>query len=116
MKLLLDNNLSAGLLNDLGGTFPGSEHVRRVGLTSSGDLEVWRYAIANGFAILSKDRDFADMAILEGPPAKCFWLTVGNCSIKDVLEVLLKHHANIAEFAEDPEAALVIIPPNLRFR
>ena len=55
MKLLFDHNLSRKLVGHLGDIFPGSEHVRNVGLEEAADHAVWEYAKARGFAIVSKD-------------------------------------------------------------
>ena len=45
MTLLLDQNLSPRLVPALADLFPGSAHVRDVGLAAaSDDDEVWRYA------------------------------------------------------------------------
>lgn len=58
MKLLVDENLSPKLPRLLETLFPGSSHVRDCGLKGSSDEDVWHYARANGFIILSKDSDF----------------------------------------------------------
>lgn len=66
MKLLLDENLSPRLVELLADVYPGSEHVDRVGLASTDDLQVWAHAKANGFMIVSKDSDFVDLRVLGG--------------------------------------------------
>ena len=58
MKLLFDQNLSPQLAPDLDDVFPGSAHVEPLGLGTAKDGEVWEFAKANGFAIVSKDEDF----------------------------------------------------------
>ena len=58
MKLLFDNNLSDHLVGLLTRDFPGSVHVRSVGLASASDQEVWDFAKAEGLTIVSKDADF----------------------------------------------------------
>jgi hypothetical protein len=42
VRLLLDQNLSPRLLTALGDLFPGSTHVREVGLQAADDDSVWR--------------------------------------------------------------------------
>lgn len=59
MKILLDENLSPRLALALADVYPGSESVRECGLRGCSDIEVWRYAQASGFAIVSKDSDFS---------------------------------------------------------
>jgi predicted nuclease of predicted toxin-antitoxin system len=68
LKLLFDQNLAPRLVARLAGLFPGSEHVRDVGLVSADDSAVWEYARAGGFAIISKDADFRQLSFLYGSP------------------------------------------------
>ena len=58
MKLLFDENLSPNLPRLLAGRFPGTAHVRECGLRGQPDEEVWEYARANHYTIVSKDSDF----------------------------------------------------------
>jgi predicted nuclease of predicted toxin-antitoxin system len=58
MKLLFDQNLSHWLIGQMAAEFPGSAHIRDVGLAAAPDLDVWAYAAAKGFVIVSKDTDF----------------------------------------------------------
>ena len=64
MKLLFDQNLSHRLVGQLAAEFPGSAHVRDVTLAAAPDPDVWAYAAANGFLIVSKDTDFQQRALL----------------------------------------------------
>jgi predicted nuclease of predicted toxin-antitoxin system len=56
VRLLLDQNLSHRLLDLLADLYPGSHHVRDLGLAAADD-EVWSYAAREGLAIVSKDTD-----------------------------------------------------------
>jgi predicted nuclease of predicted toxin-antitoxin system len=58
MKLLFDQNLSHRLVTLLELEFPGSAHVRHLGMATSPDWEVWAHAANNDFSIVSKDTDF----------------------------------------------------------
>jgi predicted nuclease of predicted toxin-antitoxin system len=78
MKLLFDENLSHRLVAQLAAEFPGSVHVRDVGLASAADPDVWAHAAANGFAIVSKDTDFQQRALLYGHPPKVIWAGWGT--------------------------------------
>ena len=73
MKLLLDENLPPRLVSVLT-EFPGSTHVSEVGLSSSADEELWRYAREHGFTLISKDADFLQMSFLRGFPPKIVWI------------------------------------------
>jgi len=70
MKLLFDQNLSFRLCQSIAQVFPESKHVGLLGLSEADDRVVWDHAKANGFAIVSQDADFAEMAALLGPPPK----------------------------------------------
>jgi predicted nuclease of predicted toxin-antitoxin system len=76
MKLLLDQNLSFKLCQNLADLFPESNHVRLLGLSETGDRALWDYARAHGFTIVSQDADFAEMAALLRTPPKVVWLQV----------------------------------------
>jgi predicted nuclease of predicted toxin-antitoxin system len=58
VKLLLDENLSDRIIFRIGDLFPGSMHVKTVGLSDADDDVVWEWAKQHGFTIASKDTDF----------------------------------------------------------
>ena len=76
-----------------------------LGLSKASDREVWDYAKANGFGIVSQDADFAEMATLLGSPPKVIWLRVGNQSTEIIATLLRRHAEVILAFAQDPGAA-----------
>jgi predicted nuclease of predicted toxin-antitoxin system len=41
---------------------------------------VWEYAIREGIAVLTKDKDFALRRLCEPQDPTIIWLSVGNCS------------------------------------
>lgn len=119
MKLLLDENLSPRLVETLSDLYPGSAHVHHLGLGAADDREIWDHARLQGFAIVSKDADFAERSVLETNPPKIIWLKIGNCSTVEVNQVLHAHSAAIREFLEeDEETCLVLergrVPPASR--
>lgn len=98
MKLLLDQNLSRRLLPALEPHFPGSSQTALLGLDTASDLEVWRAAREGDFAIVTKDADFIELALIKGYPPKIVRLNLGNVSNDTILSCLLKHREAIAEF------------------
>ncbi|MCB0572107.1 MAG: DUF5615 family PIN-like protein [Phaeodactylibacter sp.] len=58
MKRLLDQNISWKLVNRIKDLFPGSDHVRLLGIEKEDDLLVWEYAKTHGFLIVTQDIDF----------------------------------------------------------
>ncbi len=109
MKLLLDENLPPGLARQLVAAFPGTVHVRDCGLLGRTDAEVWEHARAHHFAIVSKDSDFNQRSLLHGHPPKVVWLRLGNCTTRQVLNLLLSHEQDIlAHETNTVESVLVL--------
>jgi predicted nuclease of predicted toxin-antitoxin system len=53
VKLLFDENVSPKLPHMLANEYPGSVHIREVGLRGAEDRQIWDYGRARGFAIVS---------------------------------------------------------------
>jgi predicted nuclease of predicted toxin-antitoxin system len=85
--------------------------VRELGLASAVDIEVWEYARQFGFTIVSKDTDFSQRGFLFGPPPKVIWIRLGNCSTKEIQDVLLAYAAEIRKFGLDPDSSFFPIDP-----
>ena len=109
MKLLLDQNLSPSLIQALSGDYPGSAHVRDLGLASGTDQAVWERARTEGFVIVSKDSDFRQMSFLFGAPPKVVWIRLGNCSTAEVLALLRDRKPALQSFWDDREAAFFLL-------
>ncbi len=85
--------------------FPGSSQARLLGLAEADDRVIWQHAKANGFTLVTQDADFAEMAVLYGPPPKVIWLRCGN-QPTSVVEKLLRDHAEaILSLEQDDTAA-----------
>jgi predicted nuclease of predicted toxin-antitoxin system len=78
-------------------------------MATAADHEVWGFAKANGFAIVSKDLDFQQRALLLGHPPKVVWLRVGNCSTTSVAALLRRHKADLLAFDADPAASFLAL-------
>ena len=61
VKLLFDQNLAPRRVDELKHLFPGSQHVRAVGLSRADDLAVWEYGKLHRFTLVSKDADLSDV-------------------------------------------------------
>ena len=108
MRPLFDENLSPTLVTRTA-DFTTSQHVREVGLRGGEDLAVWRWAQSAGFAIVSKDVDFADLAVRLGPPPKVIHLRLGNCTTPEVEAVLRAHIVEIKLFLTTNDVAVLSI-------
>lgn len=109
MKLLFDENLSPRLAELLSDIFPDSTHVRNVGHKSSDDPDVWRFAVDNGFIIVSKDSDMHDRSLVFGFPPKVIWVRLGNCSTRDVANLIRKESEQIKTFIRDEFASFLAV-------
>ena len=109
MKLLLDENLSPRLVDLLSDLYPGSDHVHNLNLGGANDSEVWDYAKLHGFAIVSKDSDFAERSVLESDPPKIIWVRLGNCSTEEVEKLLRSAHEMIRGFLEEDEETCLLV-------
>jgi hypothetical protein len=70
VKLLLDQNLSHRLIEALSDLYPGSAHVRDLGLQRADDAAVWQIASTRGLIVVTKDSDFRQRSFLLGAPPK----------------------------------------------
>jgi len=89
--------------------FPGSAHVRDVGLRGAEDRKIWDYAREQGHAIVSKDTDFRERSYVEGFPPKIIWLDVGNARSAAIAELLRSECQRIAHFENQEESSLLIL-------
>lgn len=111
MKLLLDENLSRCIVPFLQTAFPGSSQVSLSGLESASDSEIWQYAKANNFVIVSRDSDFQERSLVAGHPPQVVWLKIPNRSKTIVLNILIDHHTEIEQALIEQNRACVEISP-----
>ena len=101
MKLLLDQNISRKLVKELSDLFPGSNHVYLLGLPTASDEQIWKYARANSFVIVTHDSDFNERSLVYGYPPKVIWLRAGNISTESIQRLLRYHFQDIILFEKD---------------
>jgi predicted nuclease of predicted toxin-antitoxin system len=112
LKLLFDANLSPKLAVRLSVLFPGSLHVFATGMEKfTPDENIWTYAAAHGFAIVTADGDFVRMAEKRGAPPHVVRLE--NCNYKTtiVTGVLRNNAIRIAELEQSDRALLILRNP-----
>lgn len=96
--LLFDQNISHRIVAKMVKTFPEAKQVRELGLENATDIEIWRFAKNNKFAIVTFDADFYDISNLYGHPPRIVWLRTGNRSTSNLIKLLLKRSEVIYEF------------------
>lgn len=109
MTLLLDQNLSPRLVEQLSGLYPGIAHVQSVGLDRAPDEIVWSYAKKNNCIIVTKDSDFHERSVILGHPPKVVWIRRGNCSTRQIAQILRDHVSDIQTLTTDNEATFLIL-------
>jgi predicted nuclease of predicted toxin-antitoxin system len=109
MKLLFDQNLSYRLVTALATLYPGSAHVRDLGLATADDEAIWNYAAQHAFVIVSKDSDFQHRSLLLGHPPKVVWIRLGNCSTAAIENLLRARHPDLLAFEQDAIASFLAL-------
>lgn len=100
MHILVDQNISYRLVQQVLGIFPEITHVRQLGLSNANDFDIFMFARRKGFdLIFTQDEDFHNILLEHGPPPKIVWLRVGNCSTKHLAEVVQHNAIAIVDFA-----------------
>ena len=75
MTLLFDANVSQKLVSGLASEYPGSAHVRDVGLREADDRQIWEHARVHGFVIVSRIRTSVSAATSKGSRRRSSGLT-----------------------------------------
>lgn len=109
MKLLLDHNLSPKLVQHLTDLYPGSDHVWNLGLAEADDPDIWDVARSGDFCIVTKDSDFNDLASTRGFPPKVIWIRRGNCSTRDMEQILRRDQALVHALHDDDGIGVLVL-------
>lgn len=109
MKLLVDENLSPRLVEDLTDLFPDSAHVCSADLGSTADAIIWEYAKAHGFTFLTRDKDFANLSLIRGAPPKVILLQMGNCSVSRLASIIRHNAVRFSDFEKDERRGLLVL-------
>ena len=109
MKLLLDQNISYRLVQRLEVTFPGTQHVSRLGLTNRSDRDIWETAKRETYIVATFDSDFYDLSLTLGQPPKVIWIRSGNTTTRNLVEILTSKLDQIVAFVNDPELSCLEI-------
>lgn len=107
MKFLIDENLPYQLGQILR---INSLHATRVSDQPT-DTELWNYAKDNDLIIFTKDTDFFDRLLLNGPPPKVIWVRLGNIRKQDLIETLVRRWHDITRLIANHD--LVQVHPSI---
>ena len=110
MKLLLDANLSWRITTTLSKHFGECVHVNKTELSKPAkDTEIWDYAAANGYTVVTQDSDFLNLFETRGFPPKIILLRVGNIDRKTAEKILVSSKTAIIELENSEYGLLEII-------
>jgi predicted nuclease of predicted toxin-antitoxin system len=107
VKLLLDENLSRRLVNDLQKVFPDSTQVALAGLEQATDTAIWEFCRQHDYVLLTKDEDFLDLQSVWGFPPKIIWLRVGNISNASLKNSLISAADEIEAMLLNPDIGYI---------
>ena len=107
IPLLFDENLSPALKSALRDIYPQTIHARDLGLQERADLVIWRYARAQGYVIVTKDRDFLMISQERKHPPKVIRLTTGNGPISEVITLLRERYDDLLAFYQDEQTPFI---------
>lgn len=90
MKLLIDEQLPPLLARVLRAHGFDAAHGSDFGLTGQSDAAVWGTACRDGWAVVTKDADYARR--LAEPPPHCpvIWVRIGNSRNRGLIDLVLR--------------------------
>lgn len=112
MNLLFDQNVSPKIVKQLKDIFPEAKQVRHLGLEDASDTDIFEFAKAHGYAVVTFDSDFVDINVLKGFPPKIIWLRTGNLTTKSILELIQKNVVVIQNFLHSEENEILELIKN----
>jgi len=111
VKLLFDENISHRLVDRMSDMYPGSQHVRQLGMKSSPDRIVLGYAGLMDMVLVTKDGDFDDLALLGDDGARVLRLDLGNCSTDEIERALRDAADGLASMFEAKRLVAIVRRP-----
>ena len=78
MKFLIDAQLPPSLEAWFEAKGHEARHVASIAGLDAPDAQIWDRAIAGGYVIVTKDRDFVEWARSRTPKARILWVRFGN--------------------------------------
>ncbi|NJN26755.1 MAG: DUF5615 family PIN-like protein [Cyclobacteriaceae bacterium] len=82
------------------GSFSNCQQVRFAGLENASDFQIFQFARANNFAVVTFDSDFIDLNAMYGSPPKVVYLNTGNLTTKNISDLLLDNSPKIIHYLE----------------
>jgi len=109
MNLLFDQNISFKVAKRIQDIFPGAQHLSDLRIENYSDIEIWNFARASNYCIVTFDLDFIDISALNGFPPKIIWLRIGNTSTENLILKIRSCSELIKDFLVNGETAFLEI-------
>lgn len=109
MKFLLDQNISFKVARLIADAFGEVQHVKNLNLVDASDVEIWSFAKANGYTIITFDSDFIDLSALRGTLPKIVWLRFGNSTNLKLANKLIANKMAIIDFVDDNTTEILFL-------
>jgi predicted nuclease of predicted toxin-antitoxin system len=115
VRLLLDQNLSPLLVEELAARGHDAIHVRSLGMTTSSDLAILEAASRDARVVVSADTDFGDLLARTnaGSPSVLLLRRQDLRRASQVAELIM---LNLPVIAEDLEGGAIVVLDNDRIR
>ena len=82
--------------------------LRDLGLHFAKDQEIFEAARQAKAIVISKDSDFQDMVLTQGPPPQILWVTCGNTSNSKMQDIFTKSLSQAIDLLKTGEALVEI--------
>lgn len=109
MKLLFDENLSPKLCRMLEDLEVKLSHVSTLKLNETPDQTIWKYARRTGHMIVTRDRDFIELANRFGAPPKVFVILLPNPTSVAIANVIRDNFKQLKLYYEAANDTVLII-------
>jgi predicted nuclease of predicted toxin-antitoxin system len=100
MRFLIDAQLPPVLARWFQEQGYESRAVRDEGLRDADDSTIWRFALDNGWVIVTKDEDFAARSAQSKTGPQIVWVRIGNSTNRELVEFLNPLFTQILEALE----------------
>ena len=107
MILLFDQNISFKVPKGIQTFFPGAKHLSDLRLETYKDMEIWEFAKANNYCIVTYNFDFIDNSALKGFPPKVILLRIGNASVEKIIDRIQNDTELISDFLKSVDTAFL---------
>jgi predicted nuclease of predicted toxin-antitoxin system len=108
-RFIVDEQLSPDLATRLSSAGLECVHVIQLIGREAPDKNIWTYAYENGWGIISKDEDFANLHILAKGPPNLIWIRLGNCRNGYLIPRMVAHVPRLIRLLERGDRLIEIL-------